>query len=228
MEDRLGKALAEEGDEIVRAHPFDKAEGHGFIASQRQGMDVFATIPPRRPARSWPRPSGSTPTTSCPACRRHRGPILTVANWSGSGRAWSACSTSTARSPRPASTYSTLWSEDFTDAFFQSGSRRGSTTGTIDPRPRHVTRLRQPTRLPRRTRQLGAALADELPQREGDHGRLRRGLHGHVQRHHPRRTAQPAGVFKERLSQSALCRRDAARSPTPRRRPSTSGSTTGA
>jgi hypothetical protein len=39
---------------------------------------------------------------------------------------------------------------------------------------------------------------------EIDHGRLRRGLHGHVQRHHPRRTALPTGVYKERLSQSAL------------------------
>ena len=39
---------------------------------------------------------------------------------------------------------------------------------------------------------LGRALAAQLPAREGDHRRLRRGLHGDVQRDHRRRAAQPA------------------------------------
>ena len=46
---RCGRAVAEQGYELVRAHPYKEAEGHGFIGSQKEGMEVFANIDPDAP-----------------------------------------------------------------------------------------------------------------------------------------------------------------------------------
>src|ERR1700722_14434599 len=47
MEQLPTNALAAEGCESIRAHPFKEAEGHGFISSQKEGMVVFSTIDPK-------------------------------------------------------------------------------------------------------------------------------------------------------------------------------------
>ncbi len=47
MEDALARAVADAGFELVRAHPYKADEKHGFIASQREGIDVFAGIDPK-------------------------------------------------------------------------------------------------------------------------------------------------------------------------------------
>ena len=58
MEQRLAAAVSAQGYALLRAHPFKEAEGHGFIASQREGIEVFRTI--RRTRRSSsPRRCGS-------------------------------------------------------------------------------------------------------------------------------------------------------------------------
>ncbi len=49
MEDKLVKVLADHGHQLVRAHPPVKPQGHGFISSQREGMDIFAGIDPKSP-----------------------------------------------------------------------------------------------------------------------------------------------------------------------------------
>ena len=49
MEEALSRALAAEGYEVVRAHPYKPAEGHGFIGSQKEGMEVFKNIDPKAP-----------------------------------------------------------------------------------------------------------------------------------------------------------------------------------
>ena len=81
MEAKLTKVLADLGHELVRAHP-EKAAGHGFIASQREGMDIFATIAPDAPLivaeAVW-----QYSHHVLAGLTTHRGPILTVANWSG-------------------------------------------------------------------------------------------------------------------------------------------------
>src|SRR5690554_2493665 len=46
MEDKLAGALSKFGYTVRRGHPFKPDLGHGFIASQREGMDAFATIDP--------------------------------------------------------------------------------------------------------------------------------------------------------------------------------------
>src|SRR5947208_2213954 len=50
LEDALREAVAAQGFELVRAHPFKPDQGHGFIASQREGMEVFRDhVDPRAP-----------------------------------------------------------------------------------------------------------------------------------------------------------------------------------
>ena len=46
VEERLTAAFAKQGFKLVRAFPEDPTTGHGFISSQRMGMDVFMRIPP--------------------------------------------------------------------------------------------------------------------------------------------------------------------------------------
>jgi hypothetical protein len=82
MEGILADAVKAEGGLLVRAHTFDKAKGHGFIDSQKMGMEVFRNIDPEAPlivAESvWQYSHHVLAGLST-----HRGPILTVANWSG-------------------------------------------------------------------------------------------------------------------------------------------------
>ena len=49
MEEKLRHAIAEAGYELLRAHPFRPEAGHGFISSQKEGMAVFAGIDPKAP-----------------------------------------------------------------------------------------------------------------------------------------------------------------------------------
>ena len=46
MEAKLVQAFVREGMAVVRGHAYDPAAGHGFISSQRMGMDVFEPYSP--------------------------------------------------------------------------------------------------------------------------------------------------------------------------------------
>src|SRR5690606_7942117 len=82
MERRVIEAFAREGITVRRGHPYDPVEKHGFISSQRMGMDVFKTIHPDVPLivaeAVW-----QYSHHILAGLRDHRGPILTVANWNG-------------------------------------------------------------------------------------------------------------------------------------------------
>src|SRR5260370_16869063 len=45
VEESVMAAIHSEGFEIRRGHPFDPAKQHGFIDSQKRGMEVFRDIP---------------------------------------------------------------------------------------------------------------------------------------------------------------------------------------
>src|SRR6476469_3982902 len=49
MEKTLTAALAAEGYELHRAHAYDPEAKHGFIDSQRKGLEVFRTIDTNAP-----------------------------------------------------------------------------------------------------------------------------------------------------------------------------------
>ena len=82
LEEMLRQAFLTEGLVIRRAHPYDPELKHGFISGQRMGMEVFAEIHPDAPLvvaeAVW-----QYSYHLLPGFLGHRGPILTVANWSG-------------------------------------------------------------------------------------------------------------------------------------------------
>jgi hypothetical protein len=47
MESKLTAAFSAEGTAVRRAHTYDPETRHGFLSSQRMGMDVFANIHPQ-------------------------------------------------------------------------------------------------------------------------------------------------------------------------------------
>src|SRR5262245_28318016 len=81
MERRVIEAFAREGITVKRGHPYDPQEKHGFISNQRMGMDVFKNIHPEAKLivaeAVW-----QYSHHVLAGLRHHKGPILTVANWS--------------------------------------------------------------------------------------------------------------------------------------------------
>src|ERR1700722_7661245 len=49
MEAMLAESLKANGWTGVRAHPYDRTKKHGFIDSQKMGMEVFRTLDPEAP-----------------------------------------------------------------------------------------------------------------------------------------------------------------------------------
>ena len=63
-EEAVEAAIRGEGREVRRGHPFLPEKGHGFIDSQKYGMEVFRQIPPGAPLvvveAVWLRPATRT------------------------------------------------------------------------------------------------------------------------------------------------------------------------
>ncbi|MGH7193105.1 MAG: fucose isomerase, partial [Candidatus Saccharimonadales bacterium] len=82
VEQALASAIRRLGFEVERGHPFDPVKQHGFIDSQKRWLEVFRGIPEDSPIIAaeavWQYSSHVLPGLTT-----HRGPILTVANWSG-------------------------------------------------------------------------------------------------------------------------------------------------
>ena len=81
-EQAIMQAIRREGRQIDRAHPYDPERQHGFIDSQKYGNQVFRNIPPHAPIvvceAVW-----QYSHHILPGLFGHKGPVLTVANWSG-------------------------------------------------------------------------------------------------------------------------------------------------
>ena len=120
MEAVLAKALKAEGWTVVRAHAFDKQKQHGFIDSQKMGMEVFRKLDPNAPLIVaecvWQYSHHVLAGLST-----HQGPILTVANWSGTWPGLVGMLNLNGSLTKAGVCYSTLWSENFSDDFFKDG-----------------------------------------------------------------------------------------------------------
>jgi len=118
------------GYKLKRAHLYKGDKGHGFISSQREGSDLFATIDPQAPVivllTAWQYSHHLAPSLA-----RHRGPVLLLANFDGTwpGLVGMLCMAGTLTSLDKA--YSRLWSTDFDDAFFYEGLESWLTTRQI-------------------------------------------------------------------------------------------------
>lgn len=202
MEARVEAALKREGVKLVRGHAPDKKLKHGFISSQRMGMDVFKGIDPDAhlivAEAVW-----QYSHHVLAGLTTHRGPILTLANWSGQWPGLVGMLNLNGSLTKAGVKYSTLWSEDFTDEFFLRGLRQWLEEGRVSHDTSHV-RDAANARLDDAPRALGERLAAELRRDKAILGVFDEGCMGMFNAIIPDHLLHPTGVFKERLSQSGL------------------------
>ncbi|MBL8147409.1 MAG: fucose isomerase [Anaerolineae bacterium] len=202
MEAQLAEVFGREGIRVVRGHAYDPVEQHGFISSQRMGMDVFRTIHPE--ARVIVAESVWQYSHHVLAgLQHHHGPILTVANFSGQWPGLVGLLNLNGSLTRMGVPYSTIWSVNFDDEFFLKGLREWLATGRITHDASHVRDLAA-GQLPAAERALGEALAAQLKQDKAILGVFDEGCMGMMNAILEDALINPMGVFKERLSQSAL------------------------
>jgi hypothetical protein len=99
--------------------------------------------------------------------------------------------------------YSTLWSEDFTDAFFRDGLRQWLATGAVNHDQSHVRDLRL-LKLPADEQREAREFARDFQREKAIMGIFDEGCMGMFNAIIPDDLLHATGVFKERLSQSAL------------------------
>jgi hypothetical protein len=202
MEQQIIRAFADEGVTVRRGHPYDAELKHGFIWNQRMGMDVFKTIHPDAPlivAESVWQYSHHV----LAGLRSHRGPILTVANWSGQWPGLVGLLNLNGSLTKMGVKYSSIWSVDFTDDFFLNGIRQWIQTGTIDHDTSHVHPY-DISLAPDDETALGIALAAQLKSEKAILGVFDEGCMGMYNAIIDDEFLNPMGIYKERLSQSAL------------------------
>ena len=202
MEKALGSAFAASGVNVVRAHEYDSKLKHGFISSQRQGLEVFRSIDPDAPLvvaeAVW-----QYSHHVLAGLTTHHGPILTVANWSGQWPGLVGMLNLNGSLTKAGVAYSTLWSEDFTDANFLSKLREWTKTGVVKHALDHVRPLAE-LKVPGKAAKLGESLAKQLRAEKAIMGVFDEGCMGMFNAIIPDQLLHDVGVFKERLSQSAL------------------------
>jgi hypothetical protein len=202
MEATLTSALAHAGYELVRAHPFKEDQGHGFICSQAEGMRVFAGIDKKAPiivAESVWQYSHHI----LHGLISHEGPILTVANWSGTWPGLVGMLNLNGSLTKAGVKYSTLWSEDFSDSFFLDHLRKWLKEGYTKHKTPHVVKFKD-VKVGSKEAKLGHALAHHLLREKAILGVFDEGCMGMFNAIIPDHLLNPTGVYKERLSQSAL------------------------
>lgn len=202
LEAHVHAAFARHGVAIRRGHAVDAARGHGFISSQRMGMDVFAGIDRDAPLvvaeAVW-----QYSHHVLPGLRRHRGPILTVANWDGTWPGLVGMLNINASLTKMGRAYSTIWGEDLTDAFADAAIGTWIEAGLVEHDTSHVRDL-DPAALPTETTALGRRLAGDLADRMAILGVFDEGCMGMYNAIIDDEYLNPMGIHKERLSQSAL------------------------
>lgn len=201
LERDVTNALAELGWSVIRANPFDELKGHGFIDSQRMGLAVFEAIPPDAPLivaeAVW-----QYSHHVLAGLRTHRGPILTVANFAPDWPGLVGLLGLNAGLTKMQKPYATVWSVDFTDEWFRAKLREWTETGTIVHDASHITPL--PELAPTAERELGRALAEQLLDDKAIIGVFDEGCMGMYNAIFDDEALNPIGIYKERLSQSAL------------------------
>ncbi|UJP13821.2 fucose isomerase [Microbacterium elymi] len=134
--------------------------------------------------------------------RTHRGPILTTANFAPDWPGLVGLLGLNAGLTKMGKEYSTIWSVDFTDEWFRAGLREWVQTGHITHDASHVHEL--PALPDSPETQLGRALADQLLADKAIIGVFDEGCMGMYNAIFDDELLNRTGIYKERLSQSAL------------------------
>ncbi|RXZ49507.1 fucose isomerase [Agromyces fucosus] len=201
MEADVTAAFAGLGWTVIRANEVDESTGHGFISSQRMGLEVFKRIPVDAPLivaeAVW-----QYSHHVLAGLRTHRGPILTVANFAGDWPGLVGLLGLNAGMTKMGTEYSTIWSVDFTDQWFLDGIAEWVGTGRITHDDSHVRPL--PELAASAERELGRAIAEQLLTDKAIIGVFDEGCMGMYNAIFDDELVNPLGIYKERLSQSAL------------------------
>jgi hypothetical protein len=201
MESDVTKALGDRGWSVIRANGVDPLTGHGFISSQRMGLEVFKNIPVDAPLivaeAVW-----QYSHHILAGLRSHKGPILTVANFAGDWPGLVGLLGLNAGMTKMGVDFSTVWSVDFTDEWFNARLSEWVATGHIVHDDSHVRPLLKLPTTPEVD--LGQALGDELLMDKALIGVFDEGCMGMYNAIIDDELLNPTGVYKERLSQSAL------------------------
>jgi L-fucose isomerase-like protein len=201
LESDVASAVASLGWRTQRGHPVDADKGHGFIDGQRAGIEVFKTIPADAPLivveAVW-----QYSHHVLAGLRSHRGPILLVANWSGQFPGLVGLLNLAGSLTKAGVKYSALWSEHFTDQWALEGLKTWLGTGELTHDTSHVRDLTGPLTGPEA--ELGQALAAQLSTEKAILGVFDEGCMGMYNAIIDDELLSPLGIYKERLSQSAL------------------------
>jgi len=202
LEADFASAVEALGWSVQRGHAVDPVKGHGFIDGQRMGIEVFKTIPADAPLvvveAVW-----QYSHHVLAGLRSHRGPILVVANWAGDYPGLVGLLNLTGSLTKAGVAYSALWSKDFTDKWAVDKLRSWLDTGVIEHDQSHVRDL--PALDPATPEVgLGVALARQLRQEKAIIGIFDEGCMGMYNAIIDDELLNPLGIYKERLSQSAL------------------------
>lgn len=201
LEANLETAVASLGWTVRRGHDIDPDKKHGFIDSQRAGIEVFKNVPPDAPLivaeGVW-----QYSHHVLAGLRSHRGPILLVANWSGEYPGLVGLLNLAGSLTKGGIRYSSLWSEDFTDEWALQGLKTWLQTGTLTHDTSHVHDVPD---LPAGAEvKLGEVLAGQLQADKAIIGVFDEGCMGMYNAIFDDEILNPLGIYKERLSQSAL------------------------
>ena len=202
MEKQIADVLAQEGWTLQRAHAFDPVRGHSFIDSQKYGMQVFRDIPSEAPLivaeAVW-----QYSHHILHGLITHEGPILTLANWSGTWPGLVGMLNLNGSLTKANVKYSSLWSEDFTDPYFLTGLRRWLKKGKVKHNTSHVTPFKKAA-VPESAAAAGKKFARALQKEKAIMGIFDEGCMGMYNAIIPDELLHKTGVHKERLSQSSL------------------------
>ncbi len=202
MEQAIDKAVATAGWTVVRAHPYKEDERHGFIGSQKEGIEVFRKLDPNAPLivaeAVW-----QYSHHVLHGLITHKGPILTLANWSGTWPGLVGMLNLNGSLTKAGVNYSTLWADDFADPEFTEKFKLWLETGRVTHPIEHVQPFEKFS-VGEAERKLGKALAEELQRDKAIMGVFDEGCMGMFNAIIPDHLLNLTGVYKERLSQSAL------------------------
>ena len=202
METRLMEAVESLGYSVIRGHQYDESRKHGFIRSQRQGIELFKTIDPDSPLivaeAVW-----QYSHHVLAGLMSHRGPILTVANWSGQWPGLVGMLNLNGSLTKANVKYHSIWGESFTDEPFYGKLRQWLETGTVNHDTSHV-RPFDAKLCDAKAIMVGQQIASTLKNDKAILGIFDEGCMGMFNAIIPDSLLNPLGIFKERLSQSAL------------------------
>ena len=201
MERALTAALRQEGWKVLRAHAYDPMKRHGFIDSQKMGLEVLEGWIPSSSHRCRIglaiQPTFASRPLNSP--RTHPDRRQLECTWPGLVGMLNLNGSLT----KMGVSYSTIWSEQFKDDFFRQGLRQWLKEGTIMHDQSHVRPLGF-VAFPSRKRPWDRVLPNACNVKRPSWECLMRAAWGCIMPLFLMNFSIQPASFKERLSQSAL------------------------